>query len=74
MVAVGTERCDEIGGMVIEGIVSRDGEEEVVLDILVLGAPDFLTTFVDDSVLVQVMGDGSGAGWGGKEVGEELGF
>jgi hypothetical protein len=74
MIAVGTERRDKEGRVVIEGIVVGDGEEEVVLNIFVLWAPDFLTMFVDDGVLVRVVGDSSGARQGGKEVGEELGF
>jgi hypothetical protein len=51
-----------------------DGEEEVFLDIFVLWASDLLTTFVDDGVLVRVVGDGGGAGRGGEEVREELSF
>jgi hypothetical protein len=45
-----------------------------MLDVFFLGAPDFLATFIDDGVLVWVMVNGSGAGQGGEEVGEELGF
>jgi hypothetical protein len=60
--------------MVVKGIVAGDGEEKVLLDVLVLGAPDFLTAFVYDSVLVQVVSNSSGAGQGSKEMGEEFGF
>jgi hypothetical protein len=74
MVAVSMEWCDEEGEMVVEGVVVGDGEEEVFVDILLLWAPDFLTVFVDDSVLVGVVGNGSGAGQGSEEVREELSF
>jgi hypothetical protein len=74
VVAVSTEGCDEEGGIIIKGIVVGDGEEEVSLNILVLGAPDFFTAFVDNSVLVRVVGDGSGTQQGSEEVREELGF
>jgi hypothetical protein len=74
IVAVSIERCDEEGGMVVKGIVTGDGEKEVFVDILLLWAPDFLTAFVDNGILVGVVGDSSGAGWGSEEVREELGF
>jgi hypothetical protein len=74
VVAVSTEGCDEEGRIVVEGVVVGDGEEEVALNIFVLRAPDFLTSFVDDGVLVRVVGNGGGAGRGGEEMGEELGF
>jgi hypothetical protein len=64
VVAVSTKGGDEEGGMVVEGVVVGDGEKEVLLDIFVLRAPDFLTSFVDDGVLVRVIGDGGGARWG----------
>jgi hypothetical protein len=74
VVAVGTKGGDKKGGVVVKGIVLGDGEEEVVLDVFVLGAPDFFTAFVDDGVLVQVVSDGSGIRQGSKEVREEVGF
>jgi hypothetical protein len=52
--------------MVVEGIVAGDGEEEVFLDILVLWAPDLLTSFIDDGVLMRVVGDGSSIGRGNE--------
>jgi hypothetical protein len=36
MVAVGAEGGDKVGGVVIEGVVLGDGEEEVTLDVLFL--------------------------------------
>jgi hypothetical protein len=60
--------------VVVEGVISGNGEEEVPLNIFVLRAPDFLTVFVDDGVLMGVVGDSGGAGWGDEEVGEELSF
>jgi hypothetical protein len=74
MVAVGMERCDEIGRVVVKGIVLRDGEEEVLLYVFFLWAPDLLTMFIDDGVLMRVIGDGSGTKWGSEEMREELGF
>jgi hypothetical protein len=74
MVAVGMEGHDKEGRIVVKGIVAGDGEEEVALDVLILGAPDFFATFIDDGVLVWVVSDGGGTGQGGKEVGEELSF
>jgi hypothetical protein len=74
VVAVSTEGHDKEGRIVVKGIVARDGDEEVTLYVLILGAPDFFSTFVDDGVLVWVVGDGSGARWGSEEVGEEFSF
>jgi hypothetical protein len=36
VVAVGIERCDEEGEMVVEGIVLGDSEEEVFVDVFLL--------------------------------------
>jgi hypothetical protein len=74
VVAVSIEGYDEEGGMVVKGIVMGDGEEEVLVNIFVLGAPDLFTALVDNSILVGVVGDGSGTRRGSKEVREELGF
>jgi hypothetical protein len=74
VVAVSTEGCDKERWIVVKGVVAGDSEEEVALYILILGAPDFFTTLVDDGVLVRVVGDGSGTRQGGEEVREELGF
>jgi hypothetical protein len=74
VIAVSTEGSDKEGGVVVKGIVAGDGEEEVVLNVFVLRTPDFLTSFVDDSILVRVVSDSSGTGQGDEEVREELGF
>jgi hypothetical protein len=74
MVAVGMERCDKVGRMVIKDIVLGDGEEEVLLDVFFLWAPDLLTMLIDNGVLMGVVGDSSGVRQGGEEVGEEVGF
>jgi hypothetical protein len=68
------EGCDKEGGMVVKGVISGDGEEEVLVNVFILGAPDLLATFVDDSVLVRVVGDGSDTRRGSEEMREELGF
>jgi hypothetical protein len=52
MVAVGTKGHDEVGRVVVKGIVPGDGKEEVLLDVFLLGTPDLLAMFVDDGVLV----------------------
>jgi hypothetical protein len=74
VVTVSTKRRNIEGGVVVKGVVVGDGEKEVLLNILILQAPDFLTLFIDDGVLVRVVGDGGGAGQGSKKVEEELGF
>jgi hypothetical protein len=72
--AVSTEGCDEKGRVVIESVVAGDGEEEVLLNVFILWAPDLLTAFIDDGVLMGVVSNGGGAGWSSEEMGEELGF
>jgi hypothetical protein len=52
--------------MIVEGVVLRDGEQEVLLNIFVLGTPDLLTSFIDDGILVRVIGDGGGTRRGGE--------
>jgi hypothetical protein len=74
MVAVSMKGGNEEGGVVVKGVVSGDGEQEVLLDVFVLWAPDFLTTFINNSVLVWMVSDSSGAGQGSEKMGEELGF
>jgi hypothetical protein len=74
VIAVSTEGSDEEGGVVVKGVVAGDGEEEVMLDVFILGTPDLLTVFVDDGILVRVVSDGGGIGQGDEEVREELGF
>jgi hypothetical protein len=60
MIAVGAKRRDKKGGVIVEGVVLGDGEQEVFLNIFILRAPDLLTSFVDDGVLVRVVGDSGG--------------
>jgi hypothetical protein len=60
--------------MVVEGVKAGDSEEEVTLDIFVLGTPDLFAPFINNGVLVWVVSDGGSTGWGGEEMGEELGF
>jgi hypothetical protein len=74
VIAVGVERHDKVGGVVVKGIVMGDSKEEVMLDVLILGAPDFLTMFIDDSVLVRMVDDGSSVGQSSEEVREEFSF
>jgi hypothetical protein len=74
VIAVGTEGRNEEGGVVVEGIVPGDGEEEIFVNVFVLWAPDLLTVFIDDSVLMGVVGDSGGTRQGGEKVGEEFSF
>jgi hypothetical protein len=66
--------CDKEGGVVIEGVVPRDSEQEVFVNILVLWTPDFFATFVDDGILMRVVSNSGGARRGSEEMREELGF
>jgi hypothetical protein len=68
------ERRDEEGGVVVEGVVVGNGEQEVLVDVLILQTPNFLTTFVDNGVLVWMVSDGGGTRWGSKEMWEEFSF
>jgi hypothetical protein len=74
MVAVGAEGCDKVGRVVVESVVPGDSEKEVLLDIFLLGAPDLLTVFVDDGILMWVVGNGGGTRRGGEEMREEFSF
>jgi hypothetical protein len=60
MVTVGAEGGDKEGGMIVEGVIPGDGKEEVILDIFILGAPNFLAMLVNDGVLVQIVSDSYG--------------
>ena len=73
MVAEGAERSDKVQMVLVKFVVLGDVHQEVAFDILVLGGPNLLASFVDDLVLVQVM-VGGGARRGSEEVREELSF
>ena len=73
VVTKGTEWGDKVWVILVEFVVLGDVYQEVAFNVLILGGPDLFTAFVDDGILVRVV-VGSGAGWGGKEVREELGF
>jgi hypothetical protein len=74
MIAVGTKGHNKEGRVVVKSIVLGNGEQEILLDIFVLWIPDLLTAFIDDGVLVRVVGDGGGIRQGSEEMGEELSF
>jgi hypothetical protein len=75
VIAVSTKGSNEEGGVVVKGVVTGDGKEEIALNVFILGTPDLLTAFVDDDgVLVGVIGDGGGTGRGDEEVRKKLGF
>jgi hypothetical protein len=71
---MGTEGHDKVGGVVVNGIVPGDGEVEVMLDIFFLWASDLLTAFIDDSILMGVVGNSDSARQGGEEMGKEFSF
>jgi hypothetical protein len=74
VIAVGTEGCDEKGGVVVKGVVLGDGEEEVLVDVFILGTPNLLTVFINNGVLMRVVGNGGGTRWGGEEMREKVSF
>ncbi len=62
---------DEVGGGVVKGLDGGEKSKQIFAPIFLLGTPDFLTSFVDDSVEVGVSVSGSGTGGFFKEVREE---
>ena len=70
---VGPKWSDEMKGMGVEVGNAGDVAEEISFDKLLLWNPKFLTSVVDDSVLVRVAVGDKGAGGGGEEVGEDVG-
>ena len=73
MVAEGAERSDKVRMVLVKFVVLGDVHQEVAFNILVLGGPNLLASFIDNLVLVWVMVSG-GARRGSEEVREELGF
>jgi hypothetical protein len=65
---------DKEGRMVVEGVVAEDGEKEILMNVLLLWTSDLLATFINDTILMRVVSNSSGAGQGSEEVRKELGF
>ena len=69
---VGAERSDKGKRMGVKVGDTGDIAEEVPIDELLLWNPKFLTTVVDDGVLVGVPISGEGTGGSGEEVGKNV--
>jgi len=69
---VGVEWGDKGDGVVVKVDDARKGVKEVLFDKFFLGYPEFLTTVVDDGVLVRVLVNSKGTGRGVEEVWEEV--
>ena len=76
VVDAGTEGGNEVARVVVKLGKTGDGAEDVTINELVLGAPDLLSMFVNDSVLMGVGVVGKVARWGGerREVEVNEGF
>ena len=71
---IGLKRGDKRNGVVIEIVDAREEVKEVTFYKFFLWDPKFLTTVIDDGVLVGVMVNGKGASRGMEKVGEEIGY
>jgi len=67
-----SEWSDKGNQMVIEINNTREEMEEVTLNKFFRWNPEFLTTVVNDLILVRVAVDGEGASGGSEEIGEEI--
>jgi hypothetical protein len=74
VVGVDAKGSAEVGGVVVKVVDAGDELKEVGVYVLLLGAPEFLAAFVNNSVLVRVLVSGEVASRGGEEVGEEFDF
>ena len=70
---VGAEGSDEVERMGVKVGDAGDVTEEVSIDELLLGDPEFIAAVVDDSVLVGMAIRNKGAGRSGEEVREDVG-
>ena len=70
---VGAEGSNERKGVVVEVGDAGKVAKEVPINELLLWDPEFLTTIVDDCVLVGMAVDGEGTGGSREEVWEDVG-
>ena len=73
MVTQCTEQRDKVWVVGLKVIELGNVHQNIMLYILILGGPNLLSSFGDDSVLVQMVISG-GTQWGGEEMWEEFGF
>jgi len=71
---VGPERGDKRNGVAMEIVYMRKKAEKVTSYKFFLRDPKFLTTVVDNGVLVGVSVDGIGTGRSVEEVGEKVSY
>jgi len=69
---VGLKRGDERDRVVVKVVDTGEEPEEVALDKFFQWNPKFLTTVVNDLVLVRVTVNGEGAGRGMKEIQKKI--
>jgi hypothetical protein len=65
---------EEMGGVVVEVVDAGDEPKEVSVYVFLLGTPEFLAAFINNSVLVGVFVSGEVASRGGEEVWEKFDF
>ena len=69
---VGPKRGDKRDGVVVKVVDTGKKSKEVTFYKFFRRDPEFLTTVVDNLILMRVTVNGISAGGGGKEVGEEV--
>jgi hypothetical protein len=74
MVGVDAKRGGKMGGVVVKVGDVGNQPEEVSVYVLLLRTPKFLTTFVDNGVLVGVLVSGEVTSRGSEEMWEEVNF
>ena len=72
VINVSPERGDKRDGVVVKIVDARKEAKEITCYEFFLWDPEFLTTVVDNSVLMGMAVDGVGASRSSKEVGEEV--
>jgi len=71
---VGPERGDKRDGVIVKIVDAGKEAKEITCYKFLLGDPEFLTTVVDNGILMGMAVNGEGAGGGMKEIGEKVGY